>query len=174
MLFRNHASVVTLGAAISCAAPVLGAQPAPEPGGANQTHGVAGTLASTLFNGQTRLRKMSLGKPDGSVNESYADSATTKWLAFRGLMSNGTARVLTMMQLSASMVDADGIAVAAQPDKVRPMGAVTDMPPGGAWKETVFFAVPVDFKPVKIVLVPADMHYKAFRITLRPSDLPPS
>ena len=174
MKFRKLGSIVALGAVFLFALPALGAQPTPEPGGANATHGVTGTLASALFNGQTRLRKMSLGKPDGSVNESYADSATTKWLAFRGLMSNGTARVLTMMQLSASMVDADGIAVAAQPDKVRPMGSVTGMPPGGAWKEVVLFAVPVDFKPVKIVLVPADTHYKAFRITLHASDLPQS
>ena len=54
------------------------------------------------------------------------------------------------------------------------MGSVTGMPPGGAWKEVVLFAVPVDFKPVKIVLVPADTHYKAFRITLHASDLPQS
>ena len=51
------------------------------------------------------------------------------------------------------------------------MGAVTGMPPGGAWKESVLFNVPADFKPVKIVLVPADVHYETFRITLTPADL---
>jgi hypothetical protein len=171
-MFAKLASLVALGAAFALAAPAPAAQPTPEPGGANQAHGVAGTLHVTLFNGQTRVRQMSFGKPDGSVNESYADTADTKWLAFRALMSNGTSQVLTMTQFSASLVDGNGIAEAAQPDKVRPMGAVTGIPPGGAWKETVIFNVPADFKPVKIVLVPSDSHYKAFRIALTAADLP--
>jgi hypothetical protein len=115
---------------------------------------------------------MSLGKLDGSVNENYTDTADQKWIAFRALMSNGTPRVLTMNQFSASIEDGDGIAVTAQPDKVRPIGTVVDIPPGGAWKETVLFQVPADFKPVKIVLVPSDTHFKAFRITLAPGDMP--
>jgi hypothetical protein len=34
------------------------------------------------------------------------------------------------------------------------------------------FPIPADFKPVKIVLVSADKHYKAFRISVAPSDVP--
>jgi hypothetical protein len=167
-------SFLALAVAIALAAPAPAAMPTPEPGGANQTHGVAGPLHATLFNGQARLTKMALNKPDGSANENLHDTADTKWIAFRVLMSNGTPRVLTMMQFSASIEDADGVAVTAQPDKLLPMGAVTGIPPGGAWHETVFFGVPAGFKPVKIVLVPADLHYKAFRITLSPGDLPPT
>ncbi len=169
----SFVSLLALGAALSVPAlsPAL-AKPTPVPGGANQTSGVAGTLHDTLFNGQVRVRKMTLGKPNGSPSESYADTADTKWVVFRALMSNGTARVLEMNQFSASIVDADGIAVAAQPDKVRPMGAVTNIPPGGAWNETVLFNIPHDFKAVKIVLVSANAHYKSFRINLAASDLP--
>jgi hypothetical protein len=148
------------------------AQPTPEPGGANQNRGVAGSLGAVLFNGQVRVRRMSLGKPDGSTSESYANDAQMKWIAFRALVSNGMPHVLATDQFSASMVDADGVAVAAQPDKVRPVGAITGIPPGGAWKESVLFNIPADFVPVKIVLVPADAHYKTFRITLAPADLP--
>jgi hypothetical protein len=148
------------------------AKPTPVPGGANQAAGVAGTLHDTLFNGQARVRKMSLGKPDNSPNESYADTADEKWIVFRALMSNGTAKPLEMSQFSASIVDADGIAVAAQPDKVRPIGMVSNIPPGGAWKESILFLVPKDFKPAKIVLVAANAKYKAFRITVAPSDVP--
>ena len=148
------------------------AKPTPVPGGANQTAGVAGTLHGTLFNGQVRVRKMSLGKPDNSPNESYADTADEKWIVFRALMSNGTSKPLEMTQFSASIVDADGIAIAAQPDKVRPIGMVTNIPPGGAWKESILFLVPKDFKPTKIVLVAANPKYKAFRITIAPTDAP--
>jgi hypothetical protein len=169
-MLRHFLSIAALGAAL--AAPAPAAQPTPEPGGANQASGVAGSLQATLFNGQTRVRKMTLGKPNGTPDESYADSADTKWLVFRALMSNGTARVLDMTQFSASIVDGDGVAVAAQPDKVRPIGSVTNIPPGGAWKETILYNVPSDFVPVKIVLVPADHRYKAFRISLAPTDVP--
>jgi hypothetical protein len=171
-MLRNLNSLIVFGAMLAFATQVAAAQPTPEPGGANQAQGVAGSLHGTLFNGQARVRKMTLGKPNGSVDESYADTADTKWIVLRALMSNGTSTVLTMSQFSASIIDGDGIAVAAQPDKVRPIGAVTGIPPGGAWKESVLFNVPVDFKPVKIVLVPADRHYKAFRITLLPADVP--
>jgi len=164
---------------IVAAASLLGAVPAlasptPQPGGANQTQALQGTLRDTLFNGQARVRKMMLTKPDGSPSESYADSADTTWLVFRALMSNGTPRVLEMTQFSASIVDADGIAVPAQADKVRPLGMITNIPPGGAWKETILFNVPAGFKPVKILLVSANPKYKSFRINLSPSDAPAS
>jgi hypothetical protein len=157
--------------ALSAATPA-GAKPTPEPGGAKQVTAVAGTLHATLFNGQARVRKMSLGKPNGSPDESYTDSSDGKWIVFRAVMSNGTPKPLEMNQFTASIVDADGIAVAAQPDKVRPMGMVSNIPPGGAWKETILFLVPNDFKPAKIVLVSANPKYKAFRITIAPGDAP--
>jgi hypothetical protein len=148
------------------------AKPTPVPGGANQARAVEGTLKDTLFNGQARLRQMKLGKPDGSASESYADTADQTWIVFRALASNGTPKPLDMQQFSASIVDADGVAVAAQPDKVRPIGSVNGIPPGGAWREVVLFNVPKGFKPAKIVLVPTGSSYKAFRITVTPADVP--
>lgn len=148
------------------------ATPTPVPGGANQAAAVAGGLHSTLFNGLVRVRNMTLGKLNGTSTEDYPDTADVHWIAFRALMSNGTAKPLDMLQFSASIVDADGIAVPAQPDKVRPMGMVSNIPPGGAWRESILFAVPKDFKPAKIVLIQSNTHYKAFRITLAPGDAP--
>jgi hypothetical protein len=165
----------SLALSVALAASAIGpvtAKPTPVPGGANQTRAVAGGLHATLFNGQVRLRKMMLTKPDNSTSESYPDTPDTKWLVFRALASNGMPKVLEMSQFSASLVDGDGVAVAAQPDKVRPVGMVSNIPPGGAWKETILFNVPRDFKPVKIVLVSADKHYPSFRITIAASDLP--
>jgi hypothetical protein len=159
-------------AALAIAAGPAGAKPTPEPGGANQARAVDGTLHDVLFNGQARIKKMALAKPDGSPDESYTDDASTTWIVLRALMSNGTPRVLEMPQFSASMIDADGVAVAAQPDKVRPAGMVANIPPGGAWHETVLFAAPKGFKPVKIVLVSASPRYKSFRIAIAPSDVP--
>lgn len=159
-------------AAVALAAAPAIAKPTPEPGGANQARAVAGTLHDVLFNGQARIKKMALAKPDGSPDESYADDGSTSWIVLRALMSNGTSRVLEMTQFSASIIDADGVAVAAQPDKVRPAGMVTNIPPGGAWHETVLFAVPKGFKPVKIVLVSATPRYKSFRIAIAASDVP--
>jgi hypothetical protein len=161
-----------VAAAAIAAGPAFAAAPTPEPGGANQAHAVAGGLRDTLFNGQVRVRKMTLGKPNSSPDESYADDAQTSWIVLRALMSNGTPHVLEMTQFSASIVDADGVAVAAQPDKVRPVGMVTNIPPGGAWRESILFAVPKDFQPVKIVLISGNPHYKSFRINLAASDVP--
>ena len=148
------------------------AAPTPVPGGANQAVAVEGTLHDTLFNGQVRVRKMTLTKPDTSPSESYADDAQTKWIVLRALMSNGTAKPLELTQFTASIVDADGVSVAAQPDKVRPPGMVTGIAPGGAWKETILFNVPKDFTPAKIVLVSTNRKYKSFRIAVAPTDLP--
>ncbi len=158
--------LAVIAVAVATAVMPAFAAPTPVPGGANQTLAVAGTLHDTLFNGQARVRKMSLGKPNGTPSESYPDTADSKWIVFRAVMSNGTRKPLEMTQFTASIVDADGIAVAAQPDKVRPMGVVANIPPGGAWKETILFEVPTDFKPAKIVLVSANPKYKSFRITV--------
>lgn len=171
-MYDRFLSLVTAGVLLLAAPSALAAKPTPEPGGANQVIAVEGTLQSTLFNGQARVRKMALTKPDGSSSESYSDTSDTRWLVFRAVMSNGTKSVLEMNQFSASIVDADGIAVSAQPDKVRPMGMVTNIPPGGAWKETVLFNVPKDFVPVKILLVTQHSKYKSFRINLAPQDVP--
>ena len=159
-------------AAAAIAVPAAAATPKPEAGGANQTRAVVGGLHDVFFNGQARIKKMTLGKPNNTSDESYTDDDSTTWIVLRALMSNGTPRVLEMTQFSASIVDADGVAVAAQPDKVRPMGTVTNIPPGGAWRETILFAVPKGFQPVKIVLVSASPKYKSFRINIAPSDVP--
>lgn len=171
-MIRHFTTGVALLAALALAVPAGAAKSTPEPGGANQTSGVAGSLHATLFNGQVRLRKMALTKPNSSPDESYPDDPSGKWYVLRALASNGTPRVLDLQQFSATIVDGDGVAVAAQPDKVRPEGMVSNIPPGGAWKETILFHVPPDFKPVKIVLVPTAGHYKAFRITVSASDVP--
>lgn len=159
-------------AALAFAMPVL-AKPTPEPGGAGQASAVAGTLHdASLFNGQVRVRKMKITKVAQSPEESYPDADGQRWLVFRALMSNGTAGPSDIEQFSASIVDADGVSFPAQPDKVRPAGLIANVAPGGAWRENVLFQVPSDFKPVKVVLVAGSPHYKAFRISVAPEDVP--
>jgi hypothetical protein len=166
-------SSTTIAASLAAAllAPTFAA-PTPVPGGANQAAGVTGSLHSTLFNGQVRVRKMQITKLTQTGDEVYGEIPGQRWIVFRALMSNGTSRPSDFQQFSASIADADCVSVDAQPDKVRPMGAVTNIAPGGAWRENILFPIPADFKPVKIVLVSADKHYKAFRISVAPSDVP--
>jgi hypothetical protein len=75
-----------------------------------------------------------------------------------------------MQQFVASIVNASGDTYQAQPDKVKPMGGVYGVPPGGQWKEQILYEVPADFSPTKIVLLPYDGKHQAFRITVRASD----
>ncbi len=145
----------------------------PEPGGSNQIAGINASLhTASIFNGQVRIRKMRLTKIDRSLDEAYPDGDGKRWIVFRAIMSNGTTKPSDIEQFSATIVDVDGISVAAQPDKVRPAGMVTNIAPGGAWRESILFEIPSDFKPVRIVLVPGAAHVKAIRIAIVAEDVP--
>lgn len=148
------------------------AAPTPEPGGANQAAGVAATFGHVAFNGEVRLTPRQLR--DATAADGYTPSPGQKWLIFNATGSNGTKKPLSMQQFSATIVNGNGESVAAQPDKVLPIGGVYGIAPGGGWKEQVFFEIPADFVPVKIVLVPADGKHKAFRVTVRPADYKPA
>ena len=149
-------------------APARSATATPVPGGANQVAGVAGTIGQKLFNGELRL----VPKEIRNANDSDGVTAASgqKWIVFTASASNGTAHALDMQQFNASVVDADGDTLQAQPDKVKPMGGLFGVPPGGQWKEQVLFNVPTNFVPAKIVLLPYDQKHQAFRITIRATD----
>jgi hypothetical protein len=151
------------------AAPAAFSSPAtPVPGGANQASGVAGTFGAKLFNGEIRL----VPKEIRNANDSDGLTAASgqKWIVFTASASNGTAHALDMQQFAASIADSDGDTFQAQPDKVKPMGGVFGVPPGGQWKEQILFDVPGNFVPTKIVLLPNDRKHQAFRITVRAED----
>jgi hypothetical protein len=156
--------IVSLGAAAAVAAP----HATPIPGGANQATGVAGTFGQRLFNGEIRL------VPKELRNAVDADGLTAvtgqKWIVFTASASNGTEHALDMTQFVASVVDADGDTVQAQPNRLEPMGGVYGVPPGGQWKERIFFYVEANFVPTKLVILPYDRKHQAFRITVRPTD----
>ena len=147
---------------------IASAAPTPIPGGANQSHGVVGTIGSKLFNGQVRLRPIRLR--DATAADDLSASPGQHWLVFTAAASNGTPRALDMQQFIASIVDSDGNTVQAQPNNVLPMGGVFGVPPGGGWNEKVSFIVPARFRPVKILLAPYDGKHPVFRITIRPQD----
>jgi hypothetical protein len=151
-----------------CASAAALSSPTPIPGGANQAAGVAGTFGQRLFNGEIRLLPRDLR--DASESDGLMAATGKKWIVFTASASNGTAHALDMQQFTASIADSDGDTLQAQPDKVKPMGGVFGEPPGGQWKEQVMFDVPLDFVPVKIVLLPYDGKHPAFRITVRPGD----
>lgn len=157
--------VVAPGAAFAQARP----SPTPIPGGANQAAGVEGTFGAKLFNGQVRIVPQTLR--DATAADGFGAVPGTRWVVFTAAASNGTAQSLSMTQFVASIVDAAGNTIQAQPDKVRPVGGVYGVPPGGAWKEEVFFEIPAAFAPRKIVLAPYDGKRPVFRITVRPQDL---
>lgn len=143
-------------------------RPTPMPGGANQAVGVAGTFGQKLFNGEVRLLPRELR--NANDGDGVTAASGQKWIVFTASASNGMARALDMQQFDASIVDADGDTHQAQPDKVKPMGGLFGVPPGGQWKEQVLFDVPASFVPAKIVLLPLNRKHEAFRITVRATD----
>jgi hypothetical protein len=149
-------------------APARSASATPIPGGANQAHGVAGTFGQKLFNGEIRLVPKEIR--DATDADGLTAASGQKWVVFTASASNGTAHALDMQQFVASIVDSDGNTLQAQPDKVKPMGGLFGVPPGGQWKEQIFYNVPASFIPVKIVLLPYDQKHQAFRITIRGTD----
>jgi hypothetical protein len=164
-------TVFSLVALSLLTAQIAVAKPTPMPGGANQAVGVAGTIGEKLFNGEVRLVPKELRNAEAGDDLTAPDGK--KWIVLTARASNGTAHALDMTQFMASIADADGDTEQAQPDKVKPMGGVYGVPPGGQWKEQVLFEVPSAFVPVKIVLLPYDRKHDAFRITVRTQDYNP-
>ena len=144
------------------------ANPTPVPGGANQADAVAGVFGRAAFNGEVRLTPRELR--DGVAADGYTAPAGMKWLVFTATGANGTKQPLDMQQFVASIIDANGESVAAQPDKLLPVGGVFGVAPGGGWREQIAFLVPAAFGPAKIILLPYDKKHKAFRITVGAND----
>ncbi len=144
------------------------AKPTPVPGGANQRAGVTGTLSQVLFNGTIRLKKMSL-KDAVEADNVRPMKPGDRALVFRVVVSNGTKHE-DHGYFDAQLADADGVTIE---------GRVSDdgwsLQQGQAAKTMYSFSVPHDFVPTKLVLMEA-AHVKdrAFRITIRPTDLPPA
>jgi hypothetical protein len=161
-------STMTLLFALALSAAAASASPTPVPGGANQADAVAATFGRAAFNGEVRLTPRQLR--DATAADSYTATAGSKWIIFTATAANGTSKALDMQQFVASVVDANGESVAAQPDKLLPVGGVYGIAPGAGWREQVAFLVPSDFTPAKIVLLPYDKKHKAFRIAVGPND----
>ena len=103
--------IFTLAAALFAlsiaASPVVLAAPTPIPGGANQINGVTGTLHATIFNGKLRFRNFVLRK--STAAEATPDAGGMA-LTLTYLVSDGMTRQ-AYGNVSASMVDADGVLV---------------------------------------------------------------
>jgi hypothetical protein len=157
--------LVALGSAASAA-------PTPVPGGSNQADAAAGGFGKPLFNGEVRLIPRELR--DATAADGLTTTSDKKWIVFTATASNGAKRVLDMQQFTASVADASGDEETAQPDKLKPVGGVFGIPPGGSWREQIAFLVPAAFVPTKIVLLPFDRKHKGFRITVKPTDYKPA
>lgn len=151
-------------AAYAATAGLARATPTPIPGGANQANGVQGSIGDKLFNGEVRLQPTEIRYATDA--DGFTNTADQRWIVFTANASNGTHKALDMQQFNASIVDAQGNTIQAQPDKVRPTGGVYGVPPGGGWKEQIFFEVPTNFVPDKIVLQPYDGKHPVFRISV--------
>lgn len=154
------------------AATAVSASPTPVPGGANQAEGVPTTFGKAAFNGEVRLTPRQLR--DATAADDYIAPTGQKWVVLLATAANGTSKSLDMQQFVASIVNADGESVAADPDKINPIGCACGIAPGAGWREKIAFLVPTDFKPVKIIVIPYDRKHKAFRITVGPNDYTPT
>ena len=165
---RRFALLLAIAACATGAA-FAASTPTPIPGGANQAVGVQGGMGAKLFNGEVRLQPTEIRY--ATAADGFTDTQDQRWIVFTANASNGTRHPLDMQQFNASIVDAQDDTIQAQPDKVRPTGGVYGVPPGGAWKEQIFFLVPKNFAPVKVVLQPYDSKHAVFRVSIQPTDL---
>jgi len=162
---RTNLIAMLLTLALGADAAIASPKPTPVPGGANQTAGVNGTMSQVLFNGTLRLRKMSL--TDAAPGDTVRPGPGQRALVFHAIISNGTHRY-NHGYFDASLADADGITVAG-----RPLDDGWDLQPAAAAHTTYGFAIPSGFVPTRLVLIQvATQHARAFRIAIRPSDLP--
>jgi hypothetical protein len=157
-------AALTFGALSMSSPALVNAAPTPIPGGANQLKGVTGGLSSTLFNGKMRIRQMQL-RPATATEASPAAGQTA--VAFVYLVSNGTSAARSG-NFTASMVDSDGVAVNGHSTNV--YSAYYSLQPGVPARGTIAFVLDGGFTPVKILLT--DGNGPAFRINLKPADLP--
>jgi hypothetical protein len=168
MTAERHAKTfaMLLALLLGSEAAIALAMPTPVPGGANQINGVQGTFAQVLFNGTLRLRSMSLSDP--RPGEAMRPSAASdRALVFRAIVSNGTQRENHGF-FNATLADANGITITG-----RPLDDGWGLEPGTAAKTAIGFSVPADFVPTKLVLIQAAAPKpRAFRITVRPTDIP--
>lgn len=147
------------------------AKPSPIPGGANQTTGVNGALSQVLFNGTLRLRGMSLKNigPGDDTSHLTRPGAGERALVFHAIVSNGT-HGTTHGYFNATLADSNGITMNGNP-----LDSGWSLEPGAAARTAYGFTVPSDFVPVRLVLIEAAAPKpRAFRIAIRPSDLPPA
>jgi hypothetical protein len=145
---------------------VAEAAPTPMPGGANQVSGVSGTFGDVLFNGTLRVRGMSL-KDAGPADKMHPNAAGERALVFRAIVSNGTQHE-NHGYFDATLADANGITVTG-----RPLDDGWSLEPGAAARAVTGFSIPADFVPTKLLLVQAAApNAKAFRVTVRPKDVP--
>jgi hypothetical protein len=162
---KRVATLAILLALIAGACPSIGsAAPTPIPGGANQIAGISGSLASTFFNGKLRFRKFVLrnSTPAEATPDAGGTALTLTYLVLDGMSRTAYGNV------SASIVDADGVVIGSH--TVGVYGAYYSMAPGAAARGLLYFKLPPDFVPVKILLISGDG--PALRINLKPSDLP--
>jgi hypothetical protein len=165
MITRLFLTAALTFGVLSMSSPALvNAAPTPIPGGANQLKGVSGSLASTLFNGKMRIRKMQL-RAATAAEASPGAGQTAVTLVY--LVSNGTSSARSG-NFTASMVDSDGVAVNGHSTSV--YSAYYSLQPGVPARGTIAFTLDSGFAPVKILLT--DGNGPAFRINLKATDLP--
>jgi hypothetical protein len=157
------AAAVAFGVLSMSSPTLVDAAPTPIPGGANQLKGVSGGLSSTLFNGKMRIRKMQLRAATAAEASPGAGQTAVTFV----IVSNGTSAARSG-NFTASMVDSDGVAVNGHSTSV--YSAFYSLQPGVPARGTIAFVLDSGFAPVKILLT--DGNGPAFRINLKPTDLP--
>ena len=140
----------------------------PPPGGANQMKAIGGKFGTWVFNGRWRLKITayeSVPHQDGGAY--FSKNAENHWIVFRGLLRNGTSAPAKTWFASVWANDADGVAhpcytLVNGPPPIQAGDVV--LPPGGATPLRFPCEVPLDFKPVSLLMVPGFSESKPFRI----------
>ena len=161
-------AVIGLLGSFATPSSAAGGTATPMPGGANQLKGLSGTMASTLFNGNIRIKKMSFRAP--TPKDDMGLQAGQTGIVFSCIVSNGTNDRRTGY-LNASLVDADGIVLNSYGGD--PEESLYTLQPGAAARQSFRFTLKDGFKPVKVFLVEqANGTQPVFRITVKAADLP--
>ncbi len=150
----------------SLAAPGRSA-PTPVPGGANQLSAIEGSVGKTLFNGEYRLKVITVrelsAQEAAALPAGSGAGADQKIILFVAMIRNGTNRTV-FGGIRISYADADDV---VQSSGISGSSDFGNTPPGAAQRFKLTMPVPKDFVPTKLIVSFAfEPKYKPFRIVL--------
>jgi hypothetical protein len=153
-------------------------KPTNKPGGTYQANAVSGGFNVWLTDGVVAIRVTSFAAPPAKSYGIYSIGADKHYMIVKATLRNVGKTTASETWYTPSLADASGVTIGPEnvpnisttadiPEIVSLNGTAYNIKPQGTWKLQIPFAVPNDFTPAKLVLLPyAKGAWKAFRITL--------